>query len=897
METEPDNWAAVKALFEAALKEDPAHRSLFLKEHCPDLILGAEVERLLAEYDKAGSFLSTPPFGNLASEVDTETPAQRLSEGEVLAGRFRIVRFLAAGGMGEVYKAVDVRLGREVAIKVVAKNFSQRFEIQTDAIPSLNRPYPAHLLPEEERPGATALERFWREARMVSSLNHPGICTIYELNESGDQPFIVLELLQGQSLDKAYHRRPMPYPKLLDFGVQVADALDAAHRKGILHRDIKPGNIFLLPSGQAKILDFGLAKFEVGYASHEDNSTAAMTSSHHLLTTPGAAIGTIAYMSPEQARGEQLDARSDVFSFGVVLYELATGQHPFRGPTPAVTFDRILNHAPSPASSLNPELPLDLEATLNKALEKDRDLRCQSAAELRAELRRLQRKSSGESVATAIVSRPANKSRVIPNPTRLDQRNRLQMLKQVRLDWIDGVLKKSLYQIARIEFGLQMKSDAVEQPLKTIVQTPDGPLETIPTGVSIGEVFDDHGGALLILGEPGTGKTTLLLELAQELLDRAELDENLPIPVVFNLSSWSVRRQTLDLWLVDELNERSDVPRGLARQWVETEQVLPLLDGLDEVAVDHRQACAEAINNFRRDHGLLQIAVCSRIADYGSLGTKLRLRTAIVVQPLAAFEIQDYLERIGEPAHAVRAALKEDPLFSELLETPLMLWVAMLAYRDAPVELSIEDTFEQRRRRLFANFIDAMFKRRSAETRYTQHQTLSSLCWLARALTGNAQTVFYFRKPARGMAADSSRKMAFQNWDLSGLHRCGRVDRRTDLRRNPRAGRPRRPGTIRADRRNGADLRADLRADHWPDCHFYEAPTFSGPSIQFHHCKISNEPSGSRRAERRRDLRAVLRTDRGGDRWAELRAARRADLGADLGAERRPDRPVERRAA
>jgi hypothetical protein len=327
--------------------------------------------------------------------------------------------------------------------------------------------------------------------------------------------------------------------------------------------------------------------------------------------------------------------------------------------------------------------------------------------------------------------------------TTLDRRNRLKMLKRVRIDWVDGVLKESLYQIARIEFGLQMKSDAVEQPLRTIVQTPDRPPATVPIGVSIGDLFDDHAGALLILGAPGTGKTTLLLELAQELLDRAERDESHPIPVVFNLSSWAVRRQTLDRWLVDELNERSDVPKRLARQWVETEQVLPLLDGLDEVAVEHRQACAEAINNFRRDHGLLQIAVCSRIADYESLGIKLRLRTAVVVQPLTAFEVQGYLERIGEPARAVRAALKEDSFFSELLETPLMLWVAMLAYRDAPVELSIEDTFEQRRRGLFANFIIAMFKRRSAETRYTRRQTLSWLCWLARELIRNEQTVFY----------------------------------------------------------------------------------------------------------------------------------------------------------
>ena len=301
---------------------------------------------------------------------------QELNAG-TLVGHYRVVRRLGQGGMGIVYEAEDQKLGRSVAIK---------------------------LLPEATRQDPAALERFWREARTASSLNHAGICTIYELNESGDHPFIVMELLEGQSLDRAHFRRPMPYPRLLDFGVQAADALDAAHRKGILHRDIKPGNIFLSPSGHVKILDFGLAKLEDGYASPNgaggDKPNATIGAfPHDVLTSPGAAVGTIAYMSPEQARGESLDARSDVFSLGVVLYELATGQHPFSGSTTAVTFDRILNYAPTAPISLNPELPVELEETLNKTLEKDRELRCQSAAELRADLKRLQRKSSGGSSA------------------------------------------------------------------------------------------------------------------------------------------------------------------------------------------------------------------------------------------------------------------------------------------------------------------------------------------------------------------------------------------------------------------------------------------------------------------------------------------------------------------
>lgn len=328
-------------------------------------------------------------------------------------------------------------------------------------------------------------------------------------------------------------------------------------------------------------------------------------------------------------------------------------------------------------------------------------------------------------------------------PTSLNQRNRRQMLKRVRLDWIDGVLKQSLYQVARIEFGLQTKSDAVEQPWKAIVQSPARSSTDVPVGTTIGKIFEDHANSLLILGAPGTGKTTLLLELANELLDRAEQDEGQPIPVVFNLSSWAVRRHGLDRWLVAELNERSDVPKRLAERWVYSEQIIPLLDGLDEVAVDHRQACVEGINNFRRDHGLLPIAVCSRIADYETLGERLRLRNAVVVQPLTRPQVQDYLERIGEPLGTLRTALERDPFFWELLETPLMLWVAMLAYRYSPAEFSREDTVERRRSRLFANFVDAMFKRRSAETRYSPKQILGWLSWLATALRMKDHTVFY----------------------------------------------------------------------------------------------------------------------------------------------------------
>jgi Tol biopolymer transport system component len=367
---------------------------------------------------------------------------------------YRVLEKLGGGGMGVVYRAEDTRLGRQVALK---------------------------FLPEGLAKDPQALERFRREAQAASALDHPNICTIYDIGEHDVQPFIVMQLLEGQTLKHRVASKPFAVDQTLELGIQLADALDAAHSKGIVHRDIKPANIFVTNRGQAKILDFGLAKLtpqmlrsaqqDVGggvtlSGSEGSQELPTRTIDEEHLTSPGTAMGTVAYMSPEQARGEELDARTDLFSLGVVLYEMATGHPPFSGNTSAVIFEGILTKAPTSPVRLNPQVPAKLEEIINKLLEKDRDLRYQSAAELRTDLKRMKRdttsgRSAAVSGAIAAAQAPVSGATAIPEAVRAPASKRAAWLGAAGLLVVAGVV-------------------AAWFALKEQAPQPSGPLKVVP---------------------------------------------------------------------------------------------------------------------------------------------------------------------------------------------------------------------------------------------------------------------------------------------------------------------------------------------------------------------------------------------------------------------------------
>ena len=369
----PERWAQIERLFHGAAECDPERRAVLLDEACTnDPELRQEVEALLACDRDAGDFI----HASVGRQIDV---AKFPLTGQIVS-HYRILNGLGGGGMGLLYRAEDIKLGRQVALK---------------------------FLPQESAKDSVALRRFEREARAASALEHPNICPIYEFGEQNGLPFLVMQLLEGETLQELLSaagpaKPPLNIHKLLDLGIQINRGLEAAHRHGIIHRDIKPANIFITTQGQAKILDFGLAKLApvatmnsttqnlLDVAAETSAGTEALAAPDLLLSRTGAVMGTAGYMSPEQVRGENLDARSDLFSFGLALYEMATGKRAFTGDTWPAFQEAILRRTPDAPRKINPNIPAELEAVIKKALEKNRDVRYQTASEMRADLENLQ---------------------------------------------------------------------------------------------------------------------------------------------------------------------------------------------------------------------------------------------------------------------------------------------------------------------------------------------------------------------------------------------------------------------------------------------------------------------------------------------------------------------------
>ena len=687
-------------------------------------------------------------------------------------GNYQVLRLLGQGSFAEVYLAEHRYLEIPAAIKIL----HVRMEPDTH-------------------------EQFRREARTIAHLQHPHIVQVLDFGLDDQTPYLVMEYTPGGTL-RSHHPKgtQLPFEQIVIYVKQIASALDYAHQRHIIHRDVKPENLLLNARHQVVLSDFGLATI-----AHSTGS---------LSTSAQRTGGTIAYMAPEQIEGHPRTA-SDQYALGVMVYEWLCGQCPFEGSLREVMVQH-LSMPPPPLHERVPTISPTVEQVVLRALAKDPHQRFSSvqdfatmleeacvaseplvshaplerevwaqlapsvapaamasevdcSAELpQSRLQPAQRTGDEREPLQGLGARPVVQSPTVSKQTRPSgaQSNRQRFLRKVRAFWITGVFEHSLHGAALLALGLQEQPDAVANPWQLVLQHSTGAPRSLPAGIRITEVYDRAEGELLILGAPGSGKSTLLLELARELLSRAEHDERHPLPAVFNLSSWASQQQPLADWLVEELSSTYQVPRKLGRAWVEADQILPLLDGLDEVAPQDRTTCIEAINTYRQEHGLLPLVVCSRSVDYLAQDARVRLGSAVAVQPLTEQQVNDHLAQVGEPLWALQVALQQDATLRELTSTPLMLSILTLTYHDMALEGLLREGIAPTRQHVFERYVERMLKHRGAVKRYTAEQTTHWLTFLARQLKQHNQTVFYLEHLQPDWLTGAGMHRIYDRWAL-----------------------------------------------------------------------------------------------------------------------------------
>jgi serine/threonine protein kinase/DNA polymerase III delta prime subunit len=647
-------------------------------------------------------------------------------------GEYRLVRQLGGGNFGIVYLAEQVQEHTLVAIKVLYMSKSE------------------------------GLKDFLNEVSTMW-LRHPHIVPLLDFGISSDDiPFLVMEYAPGGTLRDRYPRgEQVPLSTIVSYVDQVSSALQYAHDQRVIHRDVKPANILLRADGTLMLSDFGIAKL-----LEQDGVTSAQTQ-----------VGTPVYAAPEQYEGFPCFA-SDQYALAIAVYEWICGVRPFEGPTIGLVFQHMNTPAPRLRDRL-PELPEAVEHVVLKGLAKDPADRFERIEEFAAALHKAVQsatpldtsveavRNTGPLVSSEQVPRLARgpKSEPLvrvtqrvqissktqakdppqpPPAAALQDQNRMRLLQRVRSFWITGVLEQSLHAGVLLTLNFQEQPDAVANPWRLIVQESERAGTRLSTGTPITEVYEKAHGELLILGEPGSGKTTLLLSLARTLLEHAEHEQTHPIPVIFNLSSWMQKRAPLSTWLIEELETKYKVSRKIGTEWIDTNQILPLLDGLDEVDAPYRVACIQQINEYHQAHSLVPLVVCCRTTDYLSLSNRLALSRAVTIEPLTTKQVNEYFARSGESIVALRSVFQQDLVLQELATTPLMLSILIQAYQGlSREEIKGGVATERHPQQMFATYSERMLGRRSAKRRYEAEQTVHWLSLLAGQMKQESQSVFY----------------------------------------------------------------------------------------------------------------------------------------------------------